>query len=120
MPKDASSDRVLDIMETLLRAQLGAIEDLRRSKVKGPAPRPVAVNEKSKYVSQTKMAYQVLFDVGQPLHINEIVSRINDIYGVSVTRDALVSALVKKVAQHKEFVKTDKNTYGLLGRDEQV
>lgn len=118
MPKDISSDRVLDIMETLLKAQLEAIEGLRRAKVKNPAPRLVAAGQKSKYMSQTKMAYEVLFRAKQPLHINEIVSRINDHYGVSVTRDALVSALVKKVAQHKEFVKTDKNTYGLLGRDE--
>jgi len=118
MPRNNGSDRVLDIVETLLRAQLHAIEDLRISGAKAiPVPRPPAPMNKNKSKSQTRMAYEVLFNAGQPLHVNDIVQRINESFGVSVTRDALVSALVKKVAQEKEFVKTEKNTYGLLGRD---
>ncbi len=119
MGKVIGSDQVLDIVETLLKAQLHAIEGLRSSGTKRgvAAPKPGGSKDKSKFKSQTRMAYEVLFDAAQPLHINEIVRRINEGFGASVTRDALVSALVKKVAQEKEFVKTDKNTYGLLGRD---
>ena len=36
---------------------------------------------------------------------------------ISVSRDTLVSAIIKKVAQRKQFIKTGKNTFGLLDRD---
>ncbi|HEY3314815.1 MAG TPA: winged helix-turn-helix domain-containing protein [Bacillota bacterium] len=68
-------------------------------------------------MSQTDMAYEVLARSGHPLHIRDIVEQIQVVFGVSVSRDSLVSAVMKKVANQRRFVKTGKNTYGLLGRD---
>lgn len=64
------------------------------------------------------MARKVLLSAGEPLHILEVVSRIQAAFGVQVSRDSLVSAIVKKVARDQEFLKAGKNTYGLRGRDE--
>jgi len=119
MSQNHGSDQVLDIVETLLKAQLQAVKELRREAAKKPTLKtPVAPMNKSRSKSQTRMAYDVLLSVGEPLHVNDIVERIQESFGVAVTRDSLVSAMLKKALQKKEFVKTDKNTFGLLGRDQ--
>lgn len=68
-------------------------------------------------MSQTDMAYEVLLKTGHPLHILEIVKQVHTLFDAPVTRDSLVSAILKKVAQGQQFVKTGKNTFGLLARD---
>ena len=117
MPRPTRTDDVLTITETLLRAQLEAIEEMRRQKVKAAT----AAEERSRgpeHMSQTDMAADILTRVGEPLHILEIIERIKADHGLSVSRDSLVSAILKKAARGRRFVKTGKNTYGLLGRDE--
>lgn len=117
MPRFARADDLLAIAEVLMKAQLNAIEELRRNGgldaltgVEKPAGR--------KRMSQTDIAHEVLVRAGEPLHILEIVKRIEDEFGVKVTRDSLISAILKKVALGQGFVKTGKNTFGLLGRDD--
>lgn len=115
------TDEVLDVVEALLKAQLQAIDALRlqRRNRGNSTPEEVGPGSGKKRLSQTAMAGKVLFEAGGPLHIREVVSRIQAAFGVQVSRDALVSAIVKKVARNEEFVKTGKNTYGLRGGDEQ-
>jgi len=121
MSRAPKQDEVLDVIEALLKAQLHAVEALRcqregQSKAALEAADP---GPGSKRLSQTDMAIKVLLTAGGPLHILEVVSRIQAAFGVQVSRDSLVSAIVKKVARDQEFLKTGKNTYGLRGRDEQ-
>ncbi len=116
MPRSSQMDDLLDMTETLLRAQLAAVEELREKREKRKAALARKVSE-PKNTSQTDMAVAILTEAGQPLHILEIVRRIRTRFGREVSRDSLVSAILKKVAKHQLFVKTDKNTYGLLGRD---
>jgi len=117
MPRPTRMDDVLTITEALLRAQLEAIEEMRRQKVKAAT----AAEERSRgprHMSQTDMAADILDRAGEPRHILEIIERIKADHGLSVSRDSLVSAILKKAARGQRFVKTGKNTYGLLGRDE--
>ncbi len=117
MPRSKPADEWLNITETLLRAQLTAIEELRSRREKAAA----AAQEHPrgpKHMSQTDMAYDILTRAGEPLHILEIIERAKAQYGRQLSRDSLVSAIVKKAAKGQQFVKTGKNTYGLLGRDE--
>lgn len=117
MPRSTRTDDWLGITETLLRAQLEAIEELRRQRAKAAT----ATEEHSRgpeHMSQTDMACDILTRAGEPLHILQIIERIKTDYGLAASRDSLVSAILKKAARGQRFVKTGKNTYGLLGRDE--
>jgi hypothetical protein len=60
------------------------------------------------------MAYDVLKSARSPLHISVLLERIHAAFGIAVDRESLVSSLTKKVARHDRFVRTDKNTFGLL------
>jgi hypothetical protein len=120
MPRAPKQDEVLDVLESLLKAQLHAIDVLRRQRESRSkaAPEVDEPGSGAKRLSQTDMAHKVLLTAEGPLHILEVVSRIQAAFGVQVSRDSLVSAIVKKVARHQEFLKAGKNTYGLRGRDE--
>lgn len=57
--------------------------------------------------------YDVLLEAGRPLHITEIIKRVERAHGVRLDRESIVSALCKKLARNERFVRTDRNTYGL-------
>jgi len=59
------------------------------------------------------MAYDVLKKARAPLHIAELLARIETTFGQPVDRDSLVSSLTKKVARGDRFRRTDKNTFAL-------
>jgi hypothetical protein len=59
------------------------------------------------------MAYDVLKKARAPLHIAELLARIETTFGQPVDRDSLVSSLTKKVARGDRFLRTDKNTFAL-------
>lgn len=106
MARRRQKPTTLDVVETLLKAQLKALEELRQE-VEG-APEPVP----RKSPSQVDMAEAVLTEAGHPLHARELIERIREKYGVTVRRESLVSALLKNVARGR-FIKTGKNTFGL-------
>ncbi len=57
------------------------------------------------------MAYDVLKKARSPLHVSEILARIQAAFGVTVDRESLVSSLTKKVARGDRFLRTEKNTF---------
>jgi hypothetical protein len=61
------------------------------------------------------MVYEVLSKASEPLHVSEIINRIEKIYGIRPDRDSIVSSLVKKVQRGDRFIRTDKNVFGLKG-----
>lgn len=104
---DDLKDSILSIFEASLDAQLRAVRRLRR----GPA-RPAAA-PRQRGLSQVDMAYDVLKKVRTPLHVSDLLARIETTFHVSVDRDSLVSSLTKKVARGDRFLRADKNTFGL-------
>jgi len=94
---------ILNIIEESLAAQLRAI---RRLQDRRPAEPPT---EKS--MSQLDMVYDILQKAGKELHITEILSRIQSVYGVQLDRESLVSALTKKVHRQDRFVRSGKNIF---------
>ncbi|MBX3177207.1 MAG: hypothetical protein KF886_20470 [Candidatus Hydrogenedentes bacterium] len=106
---DELRDTILEAMEQGLDAQLRAVRRLR----KGEDPQEKLRPRKGR--SQVDMAYDILLKAGQPLHVSEILERIDRAFGVGVDRESLVSSLTKKVARGDRFVRTDKNTFGLEG-----
>jgi DNA-directed RNA polymerase delta subunit len=65
-------------------------------------------------MSQVEMANDILRKAKTPLHVSEIIARIEKLHGQRVERESLVSALVKKVQRQDRFVRTDKNVFGLI------
>ena len=106
MPDDIKHT-ILTTFQASLEAQLRAVRRLRRGEpAAGPAKR-------RKGLSQVDMAYDVLKKARAPLHVVQLLARIQAAFGVAVDRESLVSSLTKKVARGERFVRTDKNTFGL-------
>lgn len=109
MAKEEIREIILDTIEASLDAQLRAVRRLREPLEKEVRPR--------EGLSQIDMAYDILRRAGKPLHITSLLAAIEKTHGVRVDRESLVSALTKKVAKGDRFTRTDKNTFGLLGKE---
>jgi hypothetical protein len=105
---DDLKDTILSIFEAALDAQLRAVRRLRQSPHAPPAQPP------PEGMSQVDMAFDILKMARTPLHVSVIIERIHANFGVSVDRESLVSSLSKKVARRDRFIRTAKNTFGLL------
>jgi hypothetical protein len=104
---DGIKDVVLSAFEASLEAQLRALRRLRQGQSEEAQPRP------KKDRSQVDMAYDILKRVRTPLHVSEIIDRIQTQFGVAVDRESLVSSLSKKVARQDRFQRPEKNTFSL-------
>lgn len=99
-------DVILSVFEASLEAQLRAVRRLRH-------PPPAAEPRRHQGLSQVDMAFDILKKARAPLHVSEILKRIQTQFGVSVDRESLVSSLTKKVARQDRFLRTEKNTFSL-------
>ena len=104
---DDAKDFILSVFEASLEAQLRAVRRLRQGA--NPAGEP----RRRKSLSQVDMAFDILKKARAPLHISEILARIQTQFGVSVDRESLVSSLTKKVARNDRFLRPEKNTFAL-------
>ena len=103
--KDPVEEAVLNAFEIALDSQLRAI---RRAKSKTSAE-----PTRDKRTSQLDMVQDVLRRAGKPLHISEILDRIEKLHSRRLDRESVVSSLVKKIARGERFVRTDKNVFAL-------
>ena len=108
MDETIVKNTILDTIEASLEAQLRAVRRLKAGEkdAKSRSPR--------KGMSQVDMAYDILKRAGAPLHVSEIIARIEQVHGRHVDRESLASALIKKVQRRNRFVRSDKNVFGLL------
>jgi hypothetical protein len=95
----------LSFYESLCSAQLRAIRQL-----KSPKPRKPKEGEK-KSMSNMYMATDILQRAQRPLHISEIIAQVRNKYGVTLDRESLVSALVKKVHREQGLSRSAPNTF---------
>ncbi len=104
---DDLKDIVLSTIEASLDAQLRAVRRLRTQPDRAESTR------QPKSMSQVDMAFDILARSRAPLHVSEIIDRIQKHFGVSVDRESLVSSLSKKVARKDRFLRPEKNTFSL-------
>jgi len=83
---------------------------VRRLRGGSPAAAPKPRREG---LSQVDMAFDILKKARAPLHVAEILTRIQSTFQLSVDRESLVSSLTKKVARGDRFLRTGKNTFAL-------
>ncbi|MBI2918930.1 MAG: hypothetical protein HYY01_13185 [Chloroflexi bacterium] len=107
MDRDDTEASVLHAFEVTLEAQLKAVRRLRGGWAEEKPPR--------KRMSQVDMVYDILQRVGRPLHVSEIMVRVEQVHGLRLDRESIVSSLVKKVRRGDRFVRTDRNVFGLKG-----
>lgn len=104
---DDTNDLILSVFEASLEAQLRAVRRLRQGAPSSAKPRV------RKGLSQVDMAFDILKKARSPLHVSEILQRIQTQFSLSVDRESLVSSLTKKVARGDRFVRPEKNTFSL-------
>jgi hypothetical protein len=104
---DETKNLILSVFEASLDAQLRAVRRLRQG-----AP-PNAEPRRRKGLSQVDMAFDILKRARSPLHVSQILDRIQTQFGVTIDRESLVSSLSKKVTRGDRFLRPDKNTFAL-------
>lgn len=103
---DETKDLILSVFESSLEAQLRAVRRLRQ----GESP---SEPRRRKGLSQVDMAFDILKKARAPLHVFQILERIQTQFGAAVDRESLVSSLSKKVARGDRFLRPEKNTFAL-------
>lgn len=104
---DETRDLILSVFEASLDAQLRAVRRLRQGQPQVSAARA------RKGLSQVDMAFDILKKARSPLHVSDILDRIQAQFGVTVDRESLVSSLTKKVARGDRFLRPERNTFSL-------
>jgi hypothetical protein len=105
-------ETILEAVEECLDAQLQAVRRLRRT-APNRAKTSSGPGSAKRSRSQIDMAYDILKEAAQPLHISELLARIKSRFGLQIDRESLVSALTKRVARADRFVRSAKNTFAL-------
>ncbi|MDP3113900.1 MAG: hypothetical protein Q8M98_03895 [Candidatus Cloacimonadaceae bacterium] len=99
---------LLEIEEIKLKDQLRAIREVMKGKV---TPTDI---DREKRKSQLEYIYQLLLESRTPLHVTEISTFVSEKFGVEFYRESIVSALLKKDYRYDRFIKTGRNTFGLI------
>jgi hypothetical protein len=95
----------LSFYESLFLAQLRTIRQLKSPKSKRSKKR------EDKSMSNMDMAVDILRRSQGPLHISDIIAQVKTKYGVTLDRESLVSALVKKVHRRQGLIRSSPNTF---------
>ena len=98
------------LQEGLLKAQLAVIRGYVRGGDVGGKKRDSSPYQRK---SQMTMITDILAADGAPLHVSEIIRRVEQQYGIKLDRESMVSALTKKVKKGVMFVRTGPNIFGL-------
>ena len=95
----------LSFYESLFLAQLRTVRQLK-------SPKPKKTRQAAqKDMSNMDMAIDILRRAQRPLHFSEIIAQVKTKYGVTLDRESLVSALVKKVHRRQGLSRTAPNTF---------
>jgi hypothetical protein len=103
--EDKIPENLLNLYESLLSAQLRTVRQLKDRKPVKRKPR------EKESMSNMDMAIDILQQARKPLHISEILAQIKAKHRVSLDRESLVSALVKKVHRNQGLTRTAPNTF---------
>jgi hypothetical protein len=95
----------LAFYESLLSSQLRTVRQL-----KSPKPKKSKRKEDNS-MSHMNMTIDILRRAQRPLHISEIIAQVKTKYGVTLDRESLVSALVKKLHRGQGLSRSAPNTF---------
>ena len=98
-------DKILQLHKELLQSQLKIIYRLQRQ-----SPQ---LQKKLKRTSNLDIVEDKLNFSNQPLHISKIIEIAKNDYNVSLQRDSIVSAMIKKIHAGVRFERVAPNTFTL-------
>ncbi len=98
------NDEVKDVILSVFEASLDAATPRGPSPPSGLKPSP-SEPRRRKGLSQVDMAFDILKKARAPLHVSQILDRIQTHFGVTIDRESLVSSLTKKVARGDRFLR---------------
>ena len=113
MPNNVRDD-LIDILETLSKAQLKALRRLRQTTGQKPA---LGAKAPAKRMSHIELVSDILRRAGRPLHISEILDLVAKRRGITLDRESVVSAIAKRVVRKDRFMRTGPNTFAILPPD---
>lgn len=108
-------DLVMDIkewakfQEFTLKSQLNAVRAFLREMGEEVEEAP-----HDKGPSQISIAYDILKEANEPLHMSEILKRAKERFGMDIDRESITSSIIKKVHRGKMFQRTGRNTYAIM------
>lgn len=103
---------VLEAVAVSLEAQLRAVRRLQGASRPSPSPKD------KESMSQVDLVHDILSRANKPLHISEIIKRVEKTHHVLLDRESIVSALTKKVQRGDRFIRVDRNVFALAGQEE--
>lgn len=106
------SEELLNLHESLLRAQLNVVRQIRKEAGLQELDEP-----KEKRMSQMDMVYDILNQTQKPTHVNDIIAIAKDKFDVELDKESIVSALAKRVKRQDRFIKIAPNTFALIAQD---
>lgn len=114
MKEEDVRDVILDTLIVSTEAQLKALKGLRTKGTEKP--------RRKRGRSNTWFVEDILRREGAPLHITEIIEKVQQQHAVTLDRESIVSQLSKKVVRKQRFVRTAPNTFDLLpeAREEEI
>ena len=105
MKEDSVREQIIDVLIKASEGQIRALRRLRRE-----ARPPVR-----KRRSNLSLIEDILLRAQGPLHVNALIEQVQQIHGVKLDRESIVSSLTKKVHRQDRFCRTAPNTFGLIG-----
>jgi hypothetical protein len=98
-------DKVVEFHKELLQSQLKVVYRYQQQ-----SPR---LKQKGKRTSKLDIVEDILGSSDQPLHISKIIDIAKHDYQVTLERDSIVSAIIKKIKAGTRFVRVAPNTFAL-------
>lgn len=105
------SEELLTLFETMLRAQLNAIRQLR--KADGMEEKP----PKEERMSHMDIVYNILKVAKRPMHVDGIIAQAKQQFDIELDKESVVSALIKRVKRQDRFMKVGPNTFTLISQE---
>lgn len=105
MQEDSVREHIIDVLIKATEGQLRALRRLRKEK------EPTGKKRRS----NLSLIEDILQRAPRPLHVSAIIEQVEQIHGVQLDRESIVSSLTKKVHRQDRFCRTAPNTFGLIG-----
>ena len=108
------SEELLNLHESLLRAQLNVIRQYRKESRLENSDAPA-----DKGMSQMDIVYDILSESQRPIHVDDIIDIAEKRFDKKFDKESIVSALSKRVSRQDRFIKTAPNTFFLISKGQE-
>jgi hypothetical protein len=108
------SEELLNLYESLIRAQLNVIRQYRKDSGLENSDEPA-----NKGMSQMDIIYDILSESQKPMHVDDIIDIAEKRFDKKFDKESIVSALAKRVSRQDRFIKTAPNTFFLISKGQE-